>query len=160
MSSHEGGCLCGRLRFRTTVDPLWVTVCLCHYCQRATGAQGMVQPVFNLADFEITKGTPKVYSQVSEGSGHEVHAHFCEHCGTKTHLTFARWPDKMGVYAGTYDDPSWFDLSPANGKYIFADSAARGTLVPAGFRVFAQAAATNEGVALEPRVLDEVLHLR
>lgn len=160
MSEHEGGCLCGKVRYRTTTDPLWVTACFCHFCQRATGAQGMIEPIFDLGALEILSGTPKIYTHVSSGSGKEVYVHFCADCGTKTHLTFERWPDKLGVYAGTFDDPGWFEFSPQNSKFIFADSAARGTLVPAGFKVFDQHAATAEGVPLEPRVLDEVLHLR
>lgn len=160
MAIHEGGCLCGGVRYRVTTDPLWVTACFCHFCQRATGAQGMIEPIFDTAAFEITRGTPRVYTHVSTGSGKGVHVHFCDTCGTKTHLTFERWPDKMGIYAGTFDDPGWFEFSPDNSKFIFLDSAARGTLVPAGFKTYRQHAATADGVPLAPEVLDAVLHLR
>lgn len=160
MTIHQGGCLCGALRYETVAEPLWVTVCFCHFCQRATGAQGMVEPIFDTLAFRVIKGVPKRYTHVSTGSGKGVFVHFCAEYGTKSHLTFERWPDRLGVYAGTFDDPGWFELSHENSKYIFLESAARGTLVPAGFKTFQQHAATAEGVTLDPVVLDEVLHLR
>ena len=160
MTDQPGGCLCGALRFHVTAAPLWVTACFCHFCQRATGGQGMVEPIFERSAFSVRTGRPRVYTHVSEGSGKEVHLHFCATCGGKTHLTFQRWPDRLGVYAGSFDDPGWFDFTPDNSKYIFLDSATRGTLVPAGFKTYRQHAATPEGAPLEPEVLSEVLHIR
>jgi hypothetical protein len=158
--AHDGGCLCGRIRYRVETDPLWVTVCFCSFCQRATGSTGMVEPIFDIGAFHVTAGAPRRYAHVSGGSGKLVHVHFCPDCGTKTHLTFERWPDRLGVYAGTFDQPGWFEFSPANSKFIFLDNAARGTLVPPGFKTYGQHAAGPDGTPLEPRVLDEVLHLR
>lgn len=158
--SHAGGCLCGELRYEVTGVPLGVTVCFCTFCQRATGAQGMIEPIFEIDAFRFTRGTAKRYTHVSAGSGQEVYVHFCVDCGTKTHLTFARWPERLGVYAGTFDDPGWFAFTPENSKYIFVDDAARGTLVPAGFRTFGQHATTADGTPLDPVILDEVFHLR
>ena len=158
--AQAGGCLCGKLRYEVTTDPLSVTICFCSFCQRATGAQGMTEPIFDRAAFRITRGTPKRYTHISGGSGREVYVHFCAECGTKTHLTFARWPDRLGVYAGTFDDPGWFAVTPENSKYIFLDNAVRGTLVPAGARTYGQHAATSDGAPLDPVILDEVLHLR
>ena len=158
--SHAGGCLCGALRYEVTADPLVVTVCFCKFCQRATGAQGMVEPIFEVSMFRLTAGDPKRYTHVSAGSGEQVFVHFCADCGTKTHLTFARWPDRLGVYAGTFDDPGWFDLSPDTSKYIFLDSATRGTLVPAGSKAFRQHAWELDGTPATPLILDEVLHVR
>lgn len=160
MIKHEGGCLCGKIRYEVDTDPLWVTACFCGFCQRATGAQGMVEPIFDVTAFSVTRGEVKRYTHVSGGSGKGVYVHFCYECGTKTHLTFERWPDRLGVYSGTFDDPGWFEFSPENSKFIFLDNAVRGTLIPAGFKTFAQHAAENDGTPLDPLVLDEVLHVR
>lgn len=160
MTSHNGGCLCGGLRYQVSADPLWVTACFCRFCQRATGTLGMVEPIFDITRFQITHGTAARYVHVSAGSGKEVNVHFCATCGTKTHLTFERWPDRLGVYAGTFDDPGWFEFTPDNSKYIFLDDAVRGAMVPPGFKVFRQHAAAADGTPLEPSVLDEVLHIR
>lgn len=160
MTPREGGCLCGALRYHVTAPPLWVTACFCGFCQRATGSLGMVEPIFDRPAFGITGGAPRRYAHVSGGSGKKVNVHFCADCGTKTHLTFERWPDRLGVYAGTFDDPGWFEFTPENSKYIFLDNAVRGTLVPAGFKTYAQHAATPDGAPLDPLVLEEVLHVR
>ncbi|SMX38904.1 GFA family protein [Maliponia aquimaris] len=156
MGTHAGGCLCGALGFEVTADPLWITACFCRFCQRATGSTGVIEPIFDATAFRITKGTPARYVHVSDGSGKEVHVHFCQTCATKTHLTFERWPDRLGVYSGAFDDPGWFDFTPANSKYIFLDEAPRGTMVPAGFTCFFQHAATPDGTPQEPFVPDEV----
>lgn len=160
MEPNPGGCLCGSIRYRVTADPDWITVCFCTSCQRATGAQGMVEPIFDTAAFAVSHGTPRRYTHVSGGSGKEVYVHFCPTCGTKTHLTFERWPDRLGVYAGTFDNPGWFKMSPANTRYIFLDNAARGTLVPPGYNTFARHAATADGKPPDPAVLKDVLHIR
>ncbi|MDD9746486.1 MULTISPECIES: GFA family protein [Marinovum] len=160
MTDQPGGCLCGALRYHVTAPPLWVTACFCHFCQRATGTSGMVEPIFDLPVFAITRGSPKVYTHVSEGSGQDVQVHFCDTCGTKTHLTFSRWPDRLGVYAGTFDDPGWFEFTPENSKYIFLDSATFAAFVPAGFKAFRQHAATVDGTPLEPEIFDHIFHLR
>ena len=160
MTEHEGGCLCGKLRYQVTTDPLWVTACFCHFCQRATGAMGAIEPIFDRNAFRTMSGNAKSYTHISKGSGMELYVHFCGDCGTKTHLTFARWPDRLAVYAGTFDDPGWFDFSPENSKYIFLDSAVRGTMVPAGFKTYAQHAATSDGTPLDPEILTEALHIR
>jgi hypothetical protein len=34
----EGGCLCGRVRFRTTQAPMRTIACHCTFCQKVTGS--------------------------------------------------------------------------------------------------------------------------
>lgn len=159
MEPQQGGCLCGNTRYEVSADPLWVTACYCHFCQRATGARGMIEPIFDTEAFRVIKGTPKRYTHISGGSGKQVYVHFCPECGTKTHLNFERWPDRLGIYSGTFDDPGWFELSPENSKYIFLNSAVRGTLIPTGFKTFGEHATDTEGNPIDPVVLDEVLHV-
>ena len=116
MTKHEGGCLCGSVRYATSGFPSRVTVCHCRFCQRATGSAYMVEPIFEARNFTVLAGNPSVYDQVSAGSGKVVHVHFCADCGTKLWLSFERFPDAVGVYAGTYDGVAYhgalqFDLA-------------------------------------------------
>jgi hypothetical protein len=48
--AHEGGCLCGDIRYKTLADPLRVTICHCRFCQRFTGSSYLVEPIFRKQD--------------------------------------------------------------------------------------------------------------
>jgi hypothetical protein len=155
MTSHEGGCLCGAIRYAVNAPPFRVTFCHCRFCQRATGSAYLVEPIFEKRAFEVIAGKPKTYSHRSEGSGKNVYIHFCETCGTKLFLTFERFADVVGLYGGTFDDPNWFESSGNNAKHIFLSVARRGTIVPAGIACFEEHATTNDGKPIEPKVFGE-----
>jgi len=154
METHAGGCLCGAVRYETAGAPQRVTVCHCRYCQRATGAAYMVEPIFPLAALRVTQGTPAVHSRASAGSGKRVHAHFCAACGTRLFLTFERWPESCGIYAGTYDDPGWIVAGPENSRHIFTSVRRPDTVLPAAVALYAEHVAAQDGTPLPARVLD------
>jgi len=155
MSAHEGGCLCGRIRYAVKSQPVRVTICHCRFCQRATGSAYLVEPIFGKASFELISGEPKIYRHRSEGSGRIIDVHFCAECGTKLFLTFERFPDAVGVYGGAFDNPNWFERSAENSKHIFLGAAQRGTVIPAGVKSFEEHAITNDGSPIAPRVFSE-----
>jgi hypothetical protein len=155
MSIHAGGCLCGAVRYQTLTDPLRVTICHCRFCQRATGSAYMVEPIFRLEDLQVTSGSPVVYDISSAGSGKLVHVHFCQKCGTKLYLTFERFAETCGVYAGTFDDPNWFAVGTDTSRHIYVDVARHDTILPAGVNLFGQHALLNDGTPLEPMTLGE-----
>lgn len=154
MTVHAGGCLCGALRYQTHAEPVRVTICHCRFCQRATGAAYMVEPIFRCEELTISTGQPTVFDVRSSGSGKTVHVHFCATCGTKTHLTFERFPGFCGIYAGTFDDPNWFPIHADNSKHIFVGVARHDTVLPAGTSVFIEHAMTNDGTPCESRILE------
>jgi hypothetical protein len=153
MTTQQGGCICGDVRYETTAPPLRVTVCHCRFCQRATGAAYMVEPVFDLAAFRILQGSPATYDHVSEGSGKVVHVHFCRRCGTKLFLTFERFPGAAGIYAGTFDDPDRIEVRPEEARHLYCEVARPETLLPQGAQAFPGHARANDGTLFEPRVL-------
>ncbi len=152
---HDGGCLCGGLRYRTTAEPMRVTICHCRFCQRATGAAYFVEPIFARSDFGILDGSPREFAHRSEGSGKQVFVNFCGDCGTKIFLGFERWPDIVGVYAGSFDDPNWFEIRPDNAKHIFLDSARAGTVIPPGIDTYRRHATENDGTPNRATVFSE-----
>lgn len=158
MTQNEGGCLCGGIRYATLAAPVRVTVCHCRFCQRATGSAYMVEPIFNESDFRLLTGVPRVFDIVSAGSGKVVHIHFCPDCGTKLWLSFERFPGSVGVYAGTFDDPCWFEIAPEASKHIFLGEARRDTIVPSGVPTFLAHAMTNDGSS-ETATIYETCHL-
>jgi len=114
----------------------------------------MVEPIFHAGDFAVMAGSPRTFDQVSAGSGKMVHVHFCVDCGTKLWLSFERFPDVVGVYAGTFDDPCWFPIDPATSKHIFLGAARSDTVIPAGVPTFFEHATTNDGTPLQPTVFE------
>jgi hypothetical protein len=155
MSAHEGGCLCGNVRYAAKAEPARLTYCHCRFCQRATGSAYLVEPIFAKSEFEVTKGEPKIYRHRSESSGKIVEVHFCDNCGTKLFLTFERFPDVVGCYGGTFDDPNWFDRPAENSKHIFLNVAQHGTVIPAAINCFEEHAMANDGKPIEPHVFGE-----
>ena len=155
MPVAEGGCLCGEIRFGAQSQPIRVTLCHCKFCQRATGGAYLVEPVFDKADFAVTHGEAKTYEHRSEGSGKQVYIHFCDVCGTKLFLTFERFPDVVGIFGGTFDNPNWFDQTPENTKQIFLGAAQKGTVIPPGVKTFEEHSTTNDGIPVEPTVFTE-----
>ena len=155
MSLHEGRCLCGAVQYATHSGPIRVTTCHSKFCQRATGAPYFIEPIFKIEDLEITAGTPRTFLHRSEGSGKMITVNFCAVCGTKIYLGFERFPEYVGVYAGTFDDPNWFEIRPENSKQIFLEAARHGTIIPPGFVTYRQHATHNDGTAIEPKIFDQ-----
>lgn len=149
-ADHKGGCLCGNIRYDTGGEPLWITVCYCRFCQHATGSDRMIEPIFERDSFTFTNNSPTIYTLPSEGSGKDVNVHFCEKCGTKLALTFERWPDRIGIYIGTLDDPMSIVSTEENSKHIFTSEARTGTILPPGFKLYDRHAAHNDGTPIEP----------
>jgi hypothetical protein len=114
----------------------------------------MVEPIFESDNFLVLFGSPKTFDHVSAGSGKVVHVHFCPDCGTKLWLSFERFPDAVGVYAGTFDDPCWFPIDSATSKHIFLGVARSDTVIPAGLPTFVAHAMTNDGVPQEGTVFE------
>ena len=93
----------------------------------------MIEPIFRPEDVCVTRGAPSIYTHVSEGSGKRLHIHSCSGCATKLYVTFERFPAICGVYGGTFDDPAWFSIEPANTRHICIDTVRPDTFLPAGF---------------------------
>ena len=96
MAIAEGGCLRGAVRYVVQAKPTHVTTY--HFCQRATGAPYLVEPVFAKQAFSVSKGELARYSQTCEGSGKAVNTNFCADCGTELFLDFEGSQNAIGVY--------------------------------------------------------------
>lgn len=155
MANHEGGCLCGAIRYEVQNEPLRVTICHCRFCQYTTGSAYMVEPIFDRNDFRLTKGTLSTYARRSEGSGKMVTVHFCPICATKIYLGVERSPQIWGVFAGTLDDPNWFKITSENTIHIFLDSARHDTIVPAGMRAYREHRRLNDDTPTIPTIFDQ-----
>lgn len=142
---HDGGCLCGALRYRVIGDPARSNVCHCRFCQRLTGSAFLVEPIFPKTQVSYIAGRPMTYAHVGE-HGRRLSVHFCGHCSTKVGLTFERFPDHVGVCGGTFDDPTWFPIL----RHIFTESAVPWIRYPADVDCFSQHAIDAHGAPTQP----------
>ncbi len=150
---HNGGCLCGDIRYKVTAKPLRVTICHCTFCQRFTASAFLVEPIFRREDVVFAGVAPKTYDHRSDESHKRVTLNFCGKCATTLYLDFERFPGIVGVCAGTFDDPNWFDRGPGVCRHIFARSAQEGIVLPAGLEIYNEHVSQLDGTANKPIVL-------
>ncbi len=138
MEKHEGGCVCGAVRYAVSGDPLRVTVCHCTWCQRRTGSGFAVEPAF-WADKVVVSGGPLTkYRHVSDESGRWLDIEFCPACGTTIGMTLEWRPGIRLIDAGTFDDPGWIRSDRHLFRHIFMRSAQRWSIVPDGVEKYEQ----------------------
>jgi hypothetical protein len=154
---HEGGCLCGDVRYETTAEPVRVTICHCTFCQRLTGSAFLVEPIFRREDVALSGTAPTTYHHRSDSSHKRVTVNFCGKCGTTIYLDLERFPDILGLCAGTFDDPNWFDRGQGKCRHIFTRSAQEGVMLPTGAITFSGHALQLDGTPNGPVVLSHAL---
>ncbi len=149
---HEGGCLCGAVRFHARGAPVRITVCHCSFCQRITGSAFLVEPIFKPEDIAFS-GQTRTYEHRSDTSGKRVIVHFCERCGAHLMLAFERFPDVVGLFGGAFDDPNWLGRGPGKERHIFVRSAQKGVVLPANIELYEAHAIAPDGSAATPMML-------
>jgi hypothetical protein len=98
----EGGCQCGRVRYRVEGKSFGLAVCHCTECQRQSGsAFGMSLAVASSA-FKLHSGALKTF-EVKCDSGRIKTCAFCRDCGTRI---YHQTSTGMSIKAGTLDDTS------------------------------------------------------
>lgn len=96
----EGGCHCGRVRYRVTGDPCRVGLCHCAGCRRHTGAPVVGWAVFRKEQLEA-RGELVTYHSSADGR-----RQFCPVCGTSLfYLNDVIFPGLVDVQLATLDDP-------------------------------------------------------
>lgn len=102
----EGGCYCGKLRYRISGHPVAKGQCHCRACQYFSGGAPNLFVLVAPEQFEEHSGTAQTYRK--DGLDHPVTRGFCPDCGT--HLTTRRpGLPQIVVKVGTFDDPSQFE---------------------------------------------------
>ncbi|MHC8509115.1 MAG: GFA family protein [Rhodospirillales bacterium] len=77
----EGGCACGRARFRMTVKPMYVHCCHCARCQTETGSACAVNAVVETSGVTLTSGETET-TPVPADSGKDQMIVRCAVCKT------------------------------------------------------------------------------
>ncbi len=105
----EGGCFCGKVRYRLTSAPMFVHCCHCRNCQSQTGSAFVLNALIETDRIEMLSGEPEP-TTVESGSGHPHDIYRCPDCRTAVWSDYGRRPGLRFVRVGTLDDPA--ALSP------------------------------------------------
>ncbi|MBK8158183.1 MAG: GFA family protein [Rhodospirillaceae bacterium] len=135
---HEGGCVCGAVRYVTRGLPERVSMCHCTWCQRRTGSAFGTEAVFKHANVRFTGAPLRVYRHLSDESGRWLDQHFCATCGTNLGLTMEAVPEIRSIPAGTFDDSSWLKPGEIPFRHIFMRSDHGWAAVPEGMEQYAE----------------------
>lgn len=106
LEQREGGCHCGRVRFRARVDLDMLSQCSCSICTK----KGILHLPVGVEDFELLrgKGALTVYTF---GTGVAQHS-FCSHCGMHAFYIPRSQPDRITINARCLDGIDGPNLNP------------------------------------------------
>ncbi len=124
----DGGCDCGRIRYRMLTEPLYVHCCHCRWCQRESGAAFALNAMIETDRVaRLTEDPAFIDTPSASGSGQKIAR--CPGC----HI--ALWSHYSGaglrvafVRVGTLDQP---DHLPPD-MHIFTQSKQPWVVIPSG----------------------------
>jgi len=111
VSTFEGGCLCGRVRYRAEGQATNGTICHCRTCRKASAAPVVAWVTFAASGFSWVSGTPAEYR-----SSAPVRRTFCAACGTPLTYAHADFASSIDVTVGSLDEPEAFE--PADHTWV------------------------------------------
>jgi hypothetical protein len=132
---HEGGCLCGAVRYRATGEPVRTSVCHCRNCQRRTGSAFGIGAYFMESDVEI-RGELRAYEYRSDESGRWLRMQFCPNCGGTVTWSLEAFPGMRALAGGSFDDPDWLRLE----RHGWTRSKQKWVVCPQGAQLFEKGA--------------------
>lgn len=101
----EGGCLCGRVRYRCA-EETGGGHCHCIDCRKTSGTGHGSHMIVPDAAFSMT-GALKFFDKPAD-SGNMVSRAFCPECGSAVYSTNSGMPGLVFVRASSLDDPELF----------------------------------------------------
>lgn len=120
---HEGGCQCGKVRYTTRGEPVFVIVCHCTWCQRRTGSAFAVMASFGKDQVQLIGEPTTKYRSHSDESGRWLDLEFDCACGTNIGFTLEWAPTVYAISSGTFDRSNWISTSKQKFHHIFRRSA-------------------------------------
>ena len=130
----EGGCTCGKVRYRLKAEPMIVHCCHCTWCQRETGSAFVINAVIETSEVDLLGEPPEIVPTPSaSGKGQPI-----ARCPTCHVAVWSHYPNAGDLAAfvrvGTLDDKAalapdvhiftsskvpWLDLT--DGKPAFGE---------------------------------------
>jgi hypothetical protein len=103
----SGRCLCGRVTYRASAEPLIQGVCHCSDCQHQTGTAFSVIVGIPRAALTVEGDTLASFTAKGEEHGTDTERRFCSACGSPIVSFVEAVPDLAFLKVGTFDDASW-----------------------------------------------------
>jgi hypothetical protein len=101
----EGGCACGRVRYRLGAEPMFVHCCHCRDCQRQTGSAFVINALIETDRIAILAAEPEPVA-VPTDSGRPHRIFRCAACRTAVWSEYGGLAKLRFVRVGTLDDPA------------------------------------------------------
>ncbi len=100
----DGGCRCGKVRFRISAAPMFTAICHCTGCQRMTAGAYSTTVAVPRGGFAIVEGE----TVIGGLRGERLHHRHCDQCKSWVYTDFEPDMGFVNVRATMLDDPSWF----------------------------------------------------
>ena len=102
----EGGCTCGKVRYRLLVKPMFVHCCHCTWCQRETGSAFAINALIEANQVELLSG--QLEKIVTPTAGHKPQDIYrCKECKVAIWSHYGAAGGAINfVRVGTLDDPN------------------------------------------------------
>lgn len=104
MSTLEGGCSCGAVRYRLASAPLFVHCCHCLNCQKHTGSAFVINLLIEASRLELQGGAPEPVTMPPNG-GTPNRIFRCPKCRVAVWSEYSK-PGILFVRGGTLDNPA------------------------------------------------------
>ena len=106
LETRDGGCHCGRVRFRARIDLEQLSQCNCTICTK----KGILHLGAAPEDFDLLSGRDAL-SVYTFGTGVAQHT-FCSHCGMHAFYIPRSQPDRVSINARCLDGIDGPSLKP------------------------------------------------
>jgi hypothetical protein len=110
LSTTQGGCLCGAIRYEATGVPYNVSHCHCVDCRRSSGAAFVTWASFNVSEFRVTQGEPRSVRWAGRVRW------FCGDCGTPLLFMTTPQAEEVDVTVCSFDHPD--KVTPADQTWV------------------------------------------
>lgn len=107
MSRIKGSCLCGKVQYEASGEPVMIATCHCKHCQKAGGSSFSVNLGVPPDAVTLTGDSLKVYEDNGTDSGVPMLRKFCSDCGSPILSEVLAAGGLNFIKAGTLEDSSW-----------------------------------------------------
>ena len=117
MTVETGGCACGAARHESDAAPTVNAELPLHDCRKAGGSGYAAIVIVEKSGLQLS--CEARFHKLRGGSGSLIERGFCPDCGSPLFVRLERFPNVLGIQAGSLDDPALHNPS----MDVYTDSA-------------------------------------